>query len=248
VAGIAYRGAKAIVPRLYAQDGLVSIHDHSFMSDPAFRAAYARGLQAIAGEPDYEWHWRIHVALWAARTASRVPGDFVECGVNRGFQSSAIMQLLDWNSLDRTFWLLDTFAGLDERFISDAERAAGALERNREKLASGFYIAGIDAVRRNFDEWKRVRIIVGSVPETLAEVASERVAYLHLDMNCAPPEIAAAEHFWGRLSPGAVMLLDDYGYHGFTPQKEAFDEFARRHSVAICALPTGQGLAIKPPG
>jgi hypothetical protein len=66
-------------------------------------------------------------------------------------------------------------------------------------------------------------------------------------MNCAPPEIAAADHFWDRLSPGAVMLLDDYGYYGFTPQKEAFDEFARRRGIAICALPTGQGLIVKPP-
>ena len=247
LARIAYSGAKMVVPRLYAQDGLASIHDHAFVADPAFRAAYERGLKAIAGEPDYQWHWRIHIALWAARTAARVAGDFVECGVNRGFQSSAIMQSLDWNRLDRTFWLLDTFAGIDERFINDAERAAGAMQRNREKLNSGFYVSGIEQVRRNFAEWQRVRIVVGAVPETLDQVTAAAVAYLHLDMNCAPPEIAAADHFWDRLSPGAVMLLDDYGYYGFTPQTEAFDEFARRRGIAICALPTGQGLIVKPP-
>ena len=88
------------------------------------------------------------------------------------------------------------------------------MRRNRAKLDSGFYVTGIEHVRRNFDEWQRVRIVVGAVPETLAEVTATKIAYLHLDMNCAPPEIAAAEHFWDRLSPGGVLLLDDYGYYG----------------------------------
>jgi hypothetical protein len=38
--------------------------------------------------------WRVHVALWVARAASRVSGDFVECGVNAGFTSSAILESL----------------------------------------------------------------------------------------------------------------------------------------------------------
>ena len=56
--------------------------------------------------------------MYALYTATRYvidnafPGDFVECGVNKGFLSSAIMEYLDWNSLDRGFYLLDTFAGL----------------------------------------------------------------------------------------------------------------------------------------
>src|SRR5580658_2219147 len=101
-------GYEKISPKAYNQDGLRSVHDHSFMTDPRFQAAYARGLKA-AGE--LSWHWRVHIGLWAAETASKLDGDFVECGVNRGFLSSAIMQYLDWDTLNRTFYLLDTFAG-----------------------------------------------------------------------------------------------------------------------------------------
>jgi len=102
------------------------------MDDPLFRKAYARGVRA-AGQ-DYNWHWRVHVGLWAAACASRLDGDFVECGVNRGFLSSAIMVYLDWDSLGKQFYLLDTFRGLDERFVSAEDEKAGAFEKNRIAL------------------------------------------------------------------------------------------------------------------
>ena len=72
------------------------------------------------------------------------------------------------------------------------------------------------------------------------------MAYLHIDMNCAPPEIAALRYFWPRLSPGAFVLLDDYANRGRDEQRAAMDALAVELGVAICALPTGQGLLIKP--
>lgn len=244
------RGLYALVrgaaPAAYAQDGLISVHSHAFMQDPQFMAAYARGVQALGGVDDYQWHWRIHIGLWAAKVASNLEGDFIECGVNRGFLSSAIMQYLEWNSLDKDFYLLDTFAGLDQRYVSDREREAGALQKNAQNLRSGFYISGADSVRANFSEWPRARVVVGAIPETLPQVTARRIAYMHIDMNCAPPEVAALAHFWERLAAGAPVLLDDYAYLGYTEQKLAMDEFARAHGVTVCSLPTGQGLIIKP--
>jgi hypothetical protein len=241
-----YSVVRSVFPVAYAQDGLISVHSHAFIEDPAFIKAYARGVRAIGGIDTYEWHWRIHIGLWAASVASRLEGDFVECGVNRGFLSSAIMDYLDWNSLDRDFYLLDTFTGLDERFVSDTERKDGALRKNAGNLLSGFYTGAVDEVRANFAQWSRVHIVEGAVPETLERVQSHRVAYLHIDMNCAPPEVAALAHFWERLVPGAPVLLDDYAYLGYTPQKLAMDDFAQAHGVTICSLPTGQGLILKP--
>jgi hypothetical protein len=246
VARSLYALVRRTAPVAYAQDGLISVHSHAFMQDPAFMKAYARGVKAIGGVDTYQWHWRIHIGLWAAKVASRLEGDFVECGVNKGFLSSAIMEYLDWNSLDRDFYLLDTFAGLDERFVSDDERRSGALQKNAQNLQSGFYIRGADAVRANFSQWPRARIVEGAIPDTLEQAAASRVAYLHLDMNCAPPEVAALAHFWDRLVAGAPVLLDDYAYLGYTAQRLAMDDFAHARGVTVCSLPTGQGLIIKP--
>lgn len=239
--------SRMLKPRLdvpYDSDGLKTTHNHDFMADERFQAAYRRGVAAAAGS-DYGWHWRVHIGLWAAQSALRVPGDFVECGVNRGFLSSAIMQLVDWDRTGRIFYLLDTFRGLDERYVTEVERAAGVIDRNAKELASGFYTSGLEAVQRNFAPWQNKRIVVGTVPETLDQVTSEAIAFLHIDMNNAAPEVAAMETLWPRVSTGGIVVLDDYAYYGYQTQKDAMDEWAARRQVPIASLPTGQGLIVK---
>lgn len=230
----------------YDQDGLRSVHNHDFMRQPAFARAYQRGVRAVG--TDYNWHWRVHVVLWAAAHAARHEGDFVECGVNRGFLSSAIMEYLDWNAQSRRFYLLDTFSGLDLRYVSDEERAGGIEEKNAAEIGSGFYTFDLDAVRRNFAEWRDVVIVPGSIPETLSRIESDRIAFVSMDLNCTPPEVAAMEYLWDRLVPGALVVCDDYAYVGYRPQKVGMDAFARSRGVTVLSLPTGQGLLIKPPG
>jgi SAM-dependent methyltransferase len=235
-----------IGPHAYNADGLICLHNHDFMLDDAFLRVYERGVQAAGS--DYNWHWRVHIGLWAARTAVRVPGDFVECGVNKGFLSSCIMQALDWDALGRRFFLLDTFKGIDERYVSARERKSGVLDRNRRFIDTGFYGTVLDDVRRNFAQWRNVVIVEGTVPATLAQVDADRVAFLHVDLNNSPPEVAAVEHFWERLSPGGILLLDDYAYWGYEPQKAGMDVLASKLDFEIASLPTGQGLVVKPPG
>ncbi len=241
------RGSENRGPRVtYDEDGLRTVHDASFTEDAGFLRAYERGVRA-AGGMDYRWRWRVHVGLWAAAAASRLEGDFVECGVNRGFLASAILTDLDWDSLGKTFWLLDTFRGGEERLASESERREGWASRNAELLKSDFYVSSSESVRANFAEWRNVRIVEGAVPETLARVAAPRVAFLHLDMNCSPPEVAALEFFWARMVPGAFVLLDDYAYWQYGPSKRGADECASRLGVRIATLPTGQGLLVRPP-
>ncbi|MEK7235912.1 MAG: TylF/MycF/NovP-related O-methyltransferase [Nitrospirota bacterium] len=229
--------------QVYDRDGLRSVHDHSFMSDPLFCRAYNRGVLA-AGE--YGWHWRIHIGLWAARSASGLKGDFVECGVNRGLLASAIMEYLNWDSLSKTFYLLDTFNGMDERYFPTQDLKCGAIEKNKRSIQSGFYVQSVESVRKNFSQWNNVEIIQGAVPETLKHVTAREIGFLHLDMNCAFPEVATLECFWERLVPGAFILLDDYAYVGYGVQKAAMDIVASAKGVTIASLPTGQGLLVKP--
>jgi Macrocin-O-methyltransferase (TylF) len=230
--------------RHYAADGLFTVHSDHFRRDPAFQSAYQRGLQAADGvDPDCEW--RLHVALWAASCALGVPGDFVECGVNKGFVSSAIMQRLHWGNRSKRFYLVDTFAGPVTSQFSANEIERGRLKIAEAALASGAYETDIDRVKANFAEWPNAIVVPGAVPEILPQVKTSRVAFLHLDMNCAYPECTALQYFWEKLSSGAIVLLDDYTYHGYESQMEAMDELGRSLGFEVLSLPTGQGVIRK---
>ncbi len=233
-------------PPAYFEDGLCSLHDHSFVTDPRFEQAYRRGMQASGGV-DHRLRWRTHVFLWVASQAARLPGDFVECGVNTGFLSSAMLDYLDWNRLDKTHYLLDTFSGPVREQYSAAELDQGRWDHAQKALEAGAYQTNLDAARANFAQWPRARVVTGAVPETLAQVEASTLAFLHLDMNCAAPEIAALEYFWPRLTPGGFVLSDDYAGRGFDEIRRAYDGAAAGFGVPILALPTGQGLLQKPP-
>jgi hypothetical protein len=189
--------------------------------------------------------WRIHIGLWAAKTASLLDGDFVECGTNKGFLASAIMEYIYWNGLGKTFYLLDTFSGLALELLTEKEKVIGRIDQNKYHIDNGIFTTEIESVKENFSEWDNVIIIQGRIPDTLSLVNTERVAFLHIDLNCTVPEIAAIHYFWSRLVTGAIVLLDDYAYHGYEPQYEGMEAFATETGVKIASLPTGQGLLIK---
>lgn len=230
---------------IYDRDSLATSHNREFMSDPAFVKACERGKQAAGG--CYGWHWRVHVSLRAASAAIRLPGDLVECGTNKDFLVSAIMCDLDWDNTGHRFFLIDTFTGLDPHLVTPLEIENGELERNALELEQGFFTLNVEDVRKNFEEWERVALIPRNIPDTLPQRGAGAIAFMHIDLDCTKPEVATLEYFWEILSPGALVLLDDYAYQGFYPQKVGMDEFALSHSVSIPSLPTDQGLLIRPP-
>jgi len=70
-------------PLTYADGVVASRQNCDFVKDERFLRAYQIG-EATAGWGVLELHWRMHVACSLAFHASRLDGDFVECGVNRG--------------------------------------------------------------------------------------------------------------------------------------------------------------------
>lgn len=222
--------------------------DPRFLRDPAFVRAYGRGMDSghAIGRPagssdDIHIEWRIHVLTWAAWHASRLPGDFVECGVNTGIFSLAVCDFIDFNATGKAFYLFDTYRGIPVEQVSEGEERQGRLVEN-----SVAYFECFERARDNFAPFPRAHLVRGRVPDTFSEVEIESVCYLSIDMNIVEPEIAAIEYFWPRLVPGAPVVLDDYGWGGYEEQKAAMDCFAEGQGVKVLLLPTGQGLLLKP--
>jgi O-methyltransferase len=226
-------------PITYDTDGLTTSNNSDFVKDPRFVRAYnaAAATNPWAG---FTLQWRVYTVCWFADHVKKLQGEFVECGVNTGAYARAVIEYTDFNSLGKTFYLFDTFQGLDESLVSDEEKKAGI------SIYLGDHYKDVYQQVLNTFKPFNAKIVKGSVPYTLNQFAHKSVSFLSIDMNCVAPEIAAAEFFWEKLVPGAIIILDDYGFAPHVQQKLAFDKFAKEKNVSILSLPTGQGVIIKP--
>ena len=223
----------------YSSDGLVTIHTCDFRADPEFQRTKALATSLTGFR--YEVDWRLHTALWVAEQCSTLDGDFVECGVDIGFLSAAIVHHLDFGRLDKTFFLVDTFSGIPIDLVTEEERRINP-HVNMPNHFSGTF----ERTSETFRESQNVKVIQGRVPETLEQLQLDRVAYVSLDMNNAYSEAKSAEYLWDRLVPGGMILLDDYCRNvTYVAQRKALDEFARARGVGVLAMATGQGLVVK---
>lgn len=223
--------------RTYLQDGLTTVHNNGFMRDPDF--ARAESLGAATGS----WskiHWRVHVILWAAYQCASIEGDFVECGTNKGGFSRAIVDYIDFTSINKDLYLLDTFEGLVDDLLTEEEKKVGKKEHFQNVYADCY-----NEVKATFAAFPFVKIIKGIVPDTLVQVPCTKVAFLSIDMNSVKPEIDALNFFWDKMSKGGMIVLDDYAYVTCDLQYEAHNDWAKAKGIKILTLPTGQGLIIK---
>jgi hypothetical protein len=138
----------------------------------------------------------LRVALWAAVQGMKLEGDFVECGVNTGILTGAILKYVQWNTQSsKKFYLLDTFRGIPTNGLSEQSSATAT-------ISNANYRDVLELMRLHFSQYANVVLIEGSVPHTLPQVEATKVAYLSIDMNVPEPEIAAGEFFWPKLQPG----------------------------------------------
>jgi len=225
-------------PLTFISDGVATSNNCDFLKDPRFVKAY-RLAEETSPWKGFEMQWRTYIVCTLAEMVKRLPGDFVECGVNTGAYSRSVIEYIDFQKTDKTFFLLDTYEGLVPEQISEAERKAGV----SDYLST--YKDVYDQVVRTFSPFK-TKIIKGAVPSTLPECDAKQICYLSIDMNVAEPEVAAANYFWDKLVSGGVMILDDYGFPAHIAQKTAFDTFAAGKGVSLLYIPTGQGIIFKP--
>ena len=171
--------------------------------------------------------------LWGLREAvdyvvrEDIPGDAVECGVWRGGSSMLIaLQLLRTQDGGRKLWMYDTFEGMTAPSeFDDAE----ALEQFEEHRARGeqWIRAPIDEVKRNLGSTgfpaTRLELVAGKVEDTIPDRMPSEISILRLDTDWYESTHHELVHLWPRLSPGGVLIIDDYGHWGGA--RKAVDEF-----------------------
>lgn len=220
----------------FVSDGLATwLKTLPFQNDARFMELAERHADLT---PIPNWHWNLYTALSAVKLASRQPGDFVELGVFKGHTTLFLAEYLGFEKEARTWWLYDTFEGVpDDQADNDSWREKSAA------VYKGTF--SLNEVKNRFSAFPNVRLVQGRVPEVLVEQSPEQIAFLHVDLNNAAAEIGALEALYDRVSPGGVILFDDFAWAVSKAQYEAETAWFAARGRSVLALPTGQGLFVK---
>jgi hypothetical protein len=142
-------------------------------------------------------------AFWQAlQNVIHVPGAIAEVGSYRGgsayFLAGAVQKVM---GEDLPFHVFDTFAGHPPDAITAAD----------EFHAPGnFNETSLERVRELLSPFPEVRIHQGDVSATLPGLAESAYRFVHVDTDLYQPTLVCLGYFGARLSPGGVIVIDDY--------------------------------------
>lgn len=172
---------------------------------------------------------RCYMLYQLARASRSVDGDVAELGVYRGGTGRLLSQVLP----DKAVHLFDTFEGMPER-----DRRYDPAAYSRAFLSD----TSLEEVRGYLADRPNVQLHAGTFPETAKSLEHARFAFVHIDADIYPSTLAACEFFYPRMTPGGVMLFDDYGNCPGVIQ--AAEEFFYGPRETPVYLATGQGVVM----
>lgn len=212
----------------FADNFLTWGRNMSMLDDRPFVQAWESNIEGLSDEAII---WRRYVLACAAYHCVQLDGDFVECGAYTGVGMKTVADYLGGPAFPKTFWGYDLF-----------EHDPSMAHHSMPEHGEGLYAR----VQKKFSAYPQIRLIKGLIPEVFENDCPDRIAYLHIDLNQAPAEIAALDHLFDRMVPGGILILDDYEWSGYyRPQKLAEDRWFDARHYRVMPLPTGQGLVIK---
>jgi O-methyltransferase len=224
---------KATLPKLmpgvhFADNFLTWGRNNSMLDDLEFVAAWQNNIE---NDADHAIIWRRYILACAGYHCSQLDGDFVECGAYKGVGMKTVIDYLGGTEFEKTFWGYDLFE-------HDVSMAHHSLADHGSAL--------FDKVKQKFSGYDNVKLLKGEIPMIFEGNAPQKIAYLHIDLNEAPAEIAALDCLFDRVVPSGMIILDDYEWaDAYRAQKLAEDPWFEARGYRVMPLPTGQGLVFK---
>lgn len=192
-----------------------------FLDDPEFISATEPYKASLVVRAKL---WRIYTYCWAVRTANKNTSSWL--AVDLGTYDGKTVQIADrYTNYEMTWYLFDAF---DHHPNAD----------NKENHGADL----VDVVKSRVS---KAHVFKGILPDTLNEVGSLGIAFLHLDLNDADAELACLERLYDNVVEGGIILLDDYGWSVYRASQEAHKAFFKSKGHDVLEMSSGQGLVIK---
>ena len=158
-----------------------------------------------------------------------VPGCVIEAGCYRGNTTLFLNRHMNVEGIDKQYWAIDTFSGFRGPDL-DVEVTRG---QDRDHLSHLFFLNDQQwfdyAMRR--DGATRVRSVAADVGAfDFGRVAP--IAFCLVDVVLYQPVRLALPRIWEALSPGGVVVVDDYYDNGaFSGGGQAYREFCEAQGL-----------------
>jgi O-methyltransferase len=182
-----------------------------------------------------------------------IAGDVVECGVWRGGSAmTGALTLKARGDIGRKLFLYDTYEGMvrpteKDVFIYDG---VPAIDTYNSAAPGSWCYASLEDVQRNMGSTgypaDRLVYVKGKVEETIPGVLPGTIALLRLDTDWYDSTYHELVHMFPRLSPGGVLIIDDYG--SWSGAREATDKYFAENDVHMLMnrLDNGGRIGVKP--
>ena len=186
---------------------------------------------------------RLIALIDACRYIARheIPGDVVECGVWRGGSMMTAALTLQEAGAVRGLHLFDTFEGMtspsDADVLGWGDRATARelLDADPERQGLIWAVADLAEVEANMRATgyplEDIHFVRGRVEDTIPDKAPEMIALLRLDTDWYESTKHELVHLFPRVSPGGVLLADDYGF--WQGARRAVDEYLEEQGVPL---------------
>jgi len=217
-----------MVSRLVYPRYVFSEYGRTYLEDGEVR----RRFEHLAGTDNYHSLDRKFTLAQLMKLVAEVEGDTVECGAYNGASSYFICEAI--RDSGRRHHVFDSFEGLSAPGPRDGSHwRAGDLGLSEQ------------AIRSNLSAFEFVDYYPGWIPDRFGEVANRRFCFVHVDVDLYEPTRDSLEFFYPRMSPGAILLGDDYGFSTCPGARAAFDEYFATRPESVVMLTTGQAFVIK---
>jgi predicted O-methyltransferase YrrM len=191
---------------------------------------------------------RLILLIELLRSTIGIPGEVVECGCFLGLSSYMMCSYLQrWDpSFDGSGYnIFDSFQGLsdpteDDDIPPDWENAVN-LQLMTQR---GNFAASLERVERNLHKFPAITFHPGWIPLTFKHLPTANYRFVHVDVDLYDPTLDAFSYFYTKLSPGGVIVSDDYSWPG---ARRAIDEFCSERGIALQVTATNQAVIRKIP-
>jgi len=182
----------------------------------------------------------------AVKMVLEVPGAIVECGVFKGtsFVRFAMLREMLGNYFSKKLIAFDVFS---DEFPDTEYEEDKAIREKWIQMAGGSSISTdqLDEILggkniQNYD------LIAGDVLETVPKYVQEhtalKISLINIDIDFVEPTYCVLQHFYDKVMPGGVILLDNYAGEGLTGlgchgDTKGIDEFFKDKNVRIKKFP-----------